>query len=84
MQFISETTDPECPGNPHGELVNGVLKITGKLRRHIQRQMNRGGRNGVGAWGEGGSVVVFAPGPREKAEKYNGWNARFLVRDTKD
>ena len=49
MQFISETTDPECPGNPHGELVNGVLKITGKLRRHIQRQMNRGGRNGVGA-----------------------------------
>lgn len=30
MKFISETTDPECPGKPHGELVDGVLKFTGK------------------------------------------------------
>lgn len=31
MKFITSTSDPICPGKRYGELVDGVLRFTGKI-----------------------------------------------------
>ena len=35
MKFVSSAADPKCWGKRYGELVDGVLRFTGKTKRKI-------------------------------------------------